>query len=317
MSARRWVAVATATVLAAGSAALAGAGSAHATGEPGETGEKGGARAVVLRTDLDVALANKSVHVPLALSLNEVSAPQSARKTALTASLDGVDGGRRFTVLRAEVADAVAAVEGGKAESSATLAKARVHVPGLPRLGLIELEKVSAKAVCEAGRTPLASATLPGTVTVLGKRVRLTSNGPTEVKVPGVGEVRLDLSKTETTSRTAVATALQLSVSVNPLKLNVAAVEGTVTLVEARCEAPGVQKQQGERQQEAAVPEEDSGAGAGVEPQGERGEPGEKEQVANLAETGGDSATPYVAAGAVALLGVGAGAVLLSRRRKS
>ncbi|NJP49406.1 LPXTG cell wall anchor domain-containing protein [Streptomyces sp. SBST2-5] len=315
MSARRWAAVATATVLAAGSAALASAGSAYATGRPGENGEKGAAGAVVLRTDLDVALADKSVHVPLSLSLNEVSAPQSARRTALTASLDGVDRGRAFTVLSAEAADAAAAVEGGKAESSATLAKARVHVPGLPRLGLIEVEKVSSKAVCEAGSTPLASATLPGAVTVLGKRVRLTSNGPTEVKVPGVGEVRLDLSKTETSSRTAVATALKLSVSVNPLKLNVAEVEGAVTLVEARCEAPAIEKRQGEQQQEAVVPEQDSGAGA--EPQGERGKPEEKEAGASLAETGGDAMTPYVAAGAVALLGVGAGAVLLSRRRKS
>ena len=56
--------------------------------------------------------------------------------------------------------------------------------------------------------------------------------------MPGVGEVRLDLAKTEQTSRTAAATALELKVSVNPLKLNVAEVEGTVTLAEATCETP-------------------------------------------------------------------------------
>ncbi|MCT7356516.1 LPXTG cell wall anchor domain-containing protein [Streptomyces sp. 15-116A] len=298
MPARRWAAVTTATVLAAGPAALAGAGPVHATEE------KGSAGAVVLRTGLDVSLLNKTVHAPLSLTLNEVRAPGSARKTALTASLDGVDGGKPFTVLRAEVADAQATVEGGRAESSATLAKARVHVPGLPLLGLIELEKISSKAVCEAGRTPLASATLPGSVTVLGKRVKLTSGGPSEVKVPGVGEVRLDLSKTETTSRTAAATALELKVSVDPLKLNVAEVEGTVTLAEATCEAPAP----------VPVPVQ----GVEVEPQGARAEQvaGPREE-ANLAETGGDSMTPYLAAGAVVLLGVGGGAVLLSRRRRS
>ncbi|MEV8597758.1 SCO1860 family LAETG-anchored protein [Streptomyces sp. NPDC052012] len=305
MPARRWAAAATATVLAAGSAALAGAGSAHATEEQGSAG------AVVLRTGLDVSLLNKTVHAPLSVTLNEVRAPHSARKTALTATLDGVDGGKPFTVLRAEVADARATVEGERAESSATLAKARVHLPGLPLLGLIELEKISSRAVCEAGRTPLASATLPGSVTVLGKRVKLTSGGPSEVKVPGVGEVRLDLSKTETTSRTAAATALQLKVSVDPLKLNVAEVEGTVTLAEATCEAPGGGVEpQGAPAGEAVVPADQEPAGQEPAEQ----EPAEKE--ANLAETGGDALTPYVAAGAVALLALGGGAVAVSRRRR-
>ncbi|CAM5723232.1 hypothetical protein SCANM63S_07588 [Streptomyces canarius] len=56
--------------------------------------------------------------------------------------------------------------------------------------------------------------------------------------MPGVGEVRLDLSRRSTTTRTAAATALELTVSVNPLKLNVADVEGTVTLARATCESP-------------------------------------------------------------------------------
>ncbi|WP_181384313.1 SCO1860 family LAETG-anchored protein [Streptomyces sp. NWU49] len=306
MPARRPAAVAAAAVLAAGSLALTGAGAAHATGEHGTAG------AAVLRTELDVSLLNKTVNAPLTVSLNEVRAPQSARRTALTARLDGVDGGRPFTVLRAEVADAGATVEGNRAEASATLAKARVHVPGLPLLGLIELEKVTARAVCEAGRAPLASTTLPGSVTVLGKRVALTSTGPTEVKVPGVGEVRLDPSTTRTTSRTAAATALRLKVAVDPLKLNVAAVEGTLTLAEAMCEAPAASGEApaapGERPAAAGSPE-----AADVRPQGARAErtapAGE-----NLAETGGDSMTPYIAGGAVALLAAGGGAVALARR---
>ncbi|NED17210.1 hypothetical protein G3I31_03390, partial [Streptomyces sp. SID9913] len=300
MSARRWAVVAAATVLVAGPAALAGAGPAQATGEHGS------ASAAVLRTGLDVALLNKSVHAPLAVSLNAVEAPESAQKTTLTATLDGVHGGKPFSVLRAEVADARASVEGAKAEASTTLAKARVHVPGLPLLSLIELEKVTSKAVCEAGKTPLASATLPGSVTVLGKRVTLTSEGTTEVEVPGVGEVKLELSKTETTSRTAAATALRLQVAVNPAELNVAEVDGTVTLAEAKCEAPAA----AEEEQEAAAPEsEEKAAPAGqdagdVQPQGARAKEAAADE-ANLAETGGDSTTPYIAGGAVALLAAG------------
>ncbi|MFC8374115.1 MULTISPECIES: SCO1860 family LAETG-anchored protein [unclassified Streptomyces] len=290
MPARRWAAAATACALAAGPAALAGAGSAHATEGHGT------ASAAVLRTGLDVSLLNKTVNAPLTVSLNEVRAPQSARKTALTASLDGVDGGKPFSVLRAEVADAEATVNGDRAEASTTLSGARLHVPGLPLLSVVELEAVSSKAVCEAGKTPHASVTLPASVRVLGKRVRLTAGGPTHVEVPGVGEVRLDLSKTGTTSTTAAATALRLEVSVNPLKLNVAEVEGTITLAEAMCEAPAA----------PAAPAAQEGA-AGVQPQGARAE-------ANLAETGGDSMTPYVAGGAVALLAAGGGAVVLARR---
>ncbi len=179
-SARRWSAAAVACALTAGPVALAGA-AAYATEGHGH------ASASVLRTDLDVSLLNKSVQVPLTVSLNEVEAPESARKTALTATLDGVNHGKPFSVLRAEVADAVATVEGNRAEASTTLADARLHVPGLPLLSLVELEAVSSKAVCEAGRTPHASVTLPAAVTVLGKRVSLSAGGPTHVEVPGWG----------------------------------------------------------------------------------------------------------------------------------
>ncbi|MEV0484939.1 SCO1860 family LAETG-anchored protein [Streptomyces sp. NPDC050508] len=291
MPARRWATVATATALAAGPVALAGAGSARATTDQGR------ASAVVLRTGLDVSLLNKTVDVPLAVSLNEVQAPQSAEKTALSAQLDGVNGGQPFSVLGADVATAKATVSDTKAEGYTNLAHARLHVPGLPLLSLIEVGAVTSKATCEAGKTPVATSNLLGSVTVLGKRVTVTAGGPTEVQVPGVGSVRLDLSKTSTTSRTAAATALELKVSVNPLKLNVADVEGTVTLAQATCEAPSPVKR-------SADPAPDVKA---------QGAPAE----AGLAETGGSSMTPYVAGGAVLLLAVGGGAVLTARRRRS
>lgn len=300
MPARRFAVTAAAAVLAAGPTALAGAGSAHATTDQGR------ASAVVLRTGLDVSLLNKTVDVPLAVSLNEVQAPRSAEKTALTARLDGVDHGRPFSVLRADVADAKATVADGKAEGSTRLTHAAVHVPGLPLLSLIELEAVSSKATCEVGEKPVATADLLGSVNVLGKKVTLTAGGPTEVRVPGVGEVRLDLSKTETTTRTAAASALELKVSINPLKLNVAEVEGTVTLAGATCETPAAQEA---GPSEPAKPADSAEPVTEVKPQGAPAEAG-------LAETGGSSMTPYIAGGAVALLAAGGGAVVLSRRRR-
>ncbi|MFF7920304.1 SCO1860 family LAETG-anchored protein [Streptomyces mirabilis] len=294
MPARRFTATAAATVLAAGPMVLAGAGSAHATADHGR------ASAVVLRTGLDVSLLNKTVNVPLAVSLNEVRAPQSAERTALTARLDGVDGGQPFSVLRADVASAKATVSASGAEASTNLTHARIHVPGLPLLSLIEVGQVTSQATCEAGRKPVASSTLLGGVTVLGKKVTLTVGGPTEVKVPGVGEVRIDYSKTRTTSRTAAASALELHVSVNPLKLNVADVEGTLTLGSVTCESPSAAP--------ASAPA--SVSAPDIKPQGAPAKSG-------LAETGGTSTTPFVVGAAVVLLAAGGAAVALGRRHRS
>ncbi|MGW0884824.1 SCO1860 family LAETG-anchored protein [Streptomyces sp. NPDC002671] len=294
MPARRLATVATVTALAAGPAVL-GAGAAHATADHGR------ASAVVLRTGLDVSLLDKTVDVPLAVSLNEVHAPQSADKTVLSARLDGVNGGKPFTVLGADVASAKATVTHKRAEGSVRLVHAKLHVPGLPLLSLIEADAVTARATCEVGKRPVASANVLGAVTVLGKRITLTAGGPTEVKVPGVGEVRLDLAQRRTTTFTAAATALELKVSVNPLKLNVADVEGTVTLAKATCKTP-VAPPTGH-----PVPSHDPAAD--VRPQGAPAQ-------ADLAETGGSSATPYLAGGSLVLLLVGGGVATLARRKK-
>ncbi|MFD4771285.1 SCO1860 family LAETG-anchored protein [Streptomyces niveus] len=301
MPARRCAALGAAVALVAGPVVLAAP--AQATGGTGGTGVttgKGKASAVVLRTGLDVSLLNKSVNVPLRAALNEVQAPADADKTALTVELDGVDQGRPFTVLRADVATARATVDEHKSEGYANIAHAKVHVPGLPLLSLIEVQEVTSKAVCATGKKPVAESNLLGTVTVLGKKVTLSAAGPTRVEVPGVGEVTLDLSKTRTTSRTAAATALELKVAVNPLKLNVADVQGTLTLAEATCEAPAEPVKQTEPE-----PEKE-----GVEPQ-----TATEPTTENLAETGGNSMTPYLAAGAVLLLAVGGGALVLVRAR--
>ncbi|MEU9448547.1 SCO1860 family LAETG-anchored protein [Streptomyces sp. NPDC048277] len=305
MPARRFATVATATALAAGPAALAGAGTAHATTDHGR------ASAVVLRTGLDVSLLDKTVNIPLAVSLNQVEAPRSADRTALTATLDGVDGGKPFNVLGAEAASAKATVTDGRAEASVHLAHARLHLPGLPLLSLVELDAVTSKATCETGKRPQASANVLGAVTVLGKRVTLSAAGPTDVKVPGVGEVRLDLSKAEATSGRAAASALVLSVAVNPLKLNVAQVEGTVTLAKVTCETPS--DPTADPTDPAAASADPTDQAAPVTDVKAEGAPTKETK---LAETGGSSVTPYAVGGALALVLGGGGAVALTRRRR-
>ncbi|WP_405661141.1 LPXTG cell wall anchor domain-containing protein [Streptomyces sp. NBC_01166] len=311
------------------------AATATAPATPG--GGHGKASAVVLRAGLDVSLLNKTVQVPLMTSLNEVHAPASAEKTALTVELDGVDKGRPFQMLKADVATANATVDAHKAEGYSNLATARVHVPGLRALSLIEIQKVTSKAVCEVGHKPVAESKVLGHVTVLGKRTTLTSGGTTKVEVPGVGDVTLDLSKTVTTKRTAAATALQLRVSVNPLKLNVAEVEGEITLAEATCETPeGGGSDNGGSGNGGSDNGGSSGNGGstgGDSGSGDTGGTGGKEEPVDvkpqtgsdpvqaatgsgdLAETGSSSSTPYIAGGAAVLLAVGAGATVLARKR--
>ncbi|WP_420169198.1 SCO1860 family LAETG-anchored protein [Streptomyces violaceoruber] len=320
-----------ALAVAAAPVVLLAAVPAHAAPATPGKGE-GRASAVVLRTGLDVSLLNKSVHVPLKATLNEVQAPASAEKTALSVNVDGVEGGAPVSILRADVATANATVDERRAEGLTNLVKARIHVPGLTALSLVEVEKVTSKAVCEAGKKPVAESNVLGHVAVLGKKVTLSAGGPTRVAVPGVGEVTLDLSKTVTTERTAAATALQLKVAVNPLKLNVAEVNGEVTLAEATCETPKTPGKPGSTDGGATGGSTDGGStggstggdsGAGGDQGGTSGGdvkpqtgsdqgtgPGE-----NLAETGGSSATPYIAGGAALLLAVGAGATVLARRR--
>ncbi|MET9960846.1 SCO1860 family LAETG-anchored protein [Streptomyces sp. NPDC006326] len=297
-----------AALLATGAVALLTAPPAFATGG-GATGPAAGtgtAGAVVLRTGLDVGLLNKTVHLPLKTTLNEVSAPAAADKTALSVTLDGVEGGQPVQVLRADAATAKATADGRRAEAAADLVHARVHVPGLPLLSLVEAEKVTSRAVCEAGKKPVATANALGTVTVLGKKVTLSAGGPTKVEIPKVGLVSLELSGTETTSTTAAAAALRLKVSVNPLDLNVAQVEGEVVLAEARCTSPA-----------GSVPPPAS-TQPDVKPQtGASGTGAALTNEAGLAETGGGSLTPYVAGGALVLLGIGAGALVVTRRGRA
>ncbi|WP_062211032.1 SCO1860 family LAETG-anchored protein [Streptomyces sp. NBRC 109706] len=288
----------------AGSALLAAAGTVPASADEGADQERSGsASATVLRTALEVSLLNGGVSLPLTVVLNEVDATtdgEHADETLLTATLDGVDDGQPFEVLRAEVAGSTAEVADTAAHAESSLTDAAVQLPGLSALPLVELDVISARAHCAVGEEPVAETTMPAAVSVLGQEVALTSEGRTEVDVPGVGQVTLTLSERRTDATSAAATALDLNVEVNPLDLNVATVTGQVTLAEAACVTPVA-----EETAEEPAPE-------GPEPQSwdERDEP-----TTDLAQTGGGSHTPYVIGGAAVLLALGAGTVLVARRR--
>ncbi|MEU0402000.1 SCO1860 family LAETG-anchored protein [Streptomyces sp. NPDC006197] len=313
---RRSAAAATVAALAVGPVLLA-APAAHATGGEGRS------TAVVLRAGLDVSLLGKTVDVPVRTSLNEVEAPASENETALSVKVRGAEGGKPVDLLKADVATADATVDEKKAEGYVNLVKARVHVPGLPLLSLVEVEKVTSKALCEVGKKPVAESNVLGHVTVFGKKTTLSAGGRTQVAVPGVGQVTLDLSRTSTTTRTAAATALELKVAVDPLKLGVAEVNGTVTLAEATCETPKgtapTQKPTGKpTDRPTRKPSERPAQQPSAKPSdagGIKTNNGGTTPTENLAETGGSSTTLYIAAGALALLVAGGGALALTRSR--
>ncbi|MCG3040133.1 LPXTG cell wall anchor domain-containing protein [Streptomyces sp. S1A] len=324
-------------------------------------GDEGSASAAVLRASLEVSLLKGGAAVPLKTELNAVRAPESADETLLEARVDGVHGGKPFTMLDAKAATSKAMVEKGKAEGHSNLAEAEVYVPGLLR-PLVRTGLVTSRAVCEAGARPTAESEIPGTVTVLGKKVAVKADGTTSVRVGGVGTVELKLAETVTTTRTAAATALRLDVAVDPANLGVAEVEGRVTLVEAACETPGgggggtggstgstgggstgsteggstgggsadggstsgsggstggsTEGSTGGDSGSAGSDGSTDGKGNDPRPQTGSESSGEK-PTGNLAETGGSSATPYVAGGALALVAAGGGLLMLRRRRAS
>jgi hypothetical protein len=276
----------------------------EAAAAPAADASKGSATAAAFRAALDVSGLGMAGSVPLRASLNEVQAPATAEKKALDVALDGVNGDRPVNLLQADVAMAKADVASGRAEGTTRLVRARVHVPGLPLLPVVEVEEVTATATCAAGRKPVAESQVLGPLTGLGKELPMTDGGT--VEVPNVGRVRLALSHKETTSSTAAATSVQLQVSVDPLNLGVKKVEGTVTLAQATCQSPRPAA-------ESAIP---------TAPLPHRGSPAaplprtaSHSKETDLAETGGNSLTPYLLAAGAVLVIVGAGATAIARRR--
>ncbi|MFF8974890.1 SCO1860 family LAETG-anchored protein [Streptomyces sp. NPDC014995] len=299
----RLAALAVSGVLLAGPALMA-----EAAAVPATDASTGSATAVAFRAALDVSRPGPIATVPLRASLNDVQAPATAQKRTLDVTLDQVNGDRPVRLLQADAAMAKADVAGDRAEGTSHLVRARVHVPGLPVLSLVEVEKVTATAICVAGQEPAAESEVLGPITALGKRLSLAS-GTATVEAPGVGTVQLSLSQKESTSSTAASTALQLQVSVDPLDLGVEKVEGTVTLAQAACRSP----------QPAPDSPAPSAAQSVIPAAPGRSAPRPQTitdaQGNNLAETGGSALTPYLLAAGAALVTVGGGATALVLRR--
>ncbi|MFC8718429.1 SCO1860 family LAETG-anchored protein [Kitasatospora sp. NPDC057198] len=310
MSVLRSVAVSTLAVsaltvglpLSPASAADAGAGT------PAKPGK---ASAVTAELALDVTLLN-TVNVPVDVALNKVESPAQRDGAMLTAKVDGVDGGRPVTLVKAEVGKSVTRVDDKLATASVKLVDADVHVPGLPLTTLLGLEAMSTEVSCPVDGTPTANVVAPAKLTVLGRSVTVGLNSPTHVDVPGIGSVDVEFSKKAVTTSTAAASALQVKVALNPLDLNVAKVDGTVTVASVSCEKPVAAVVPA-----AAVssPAASPSTAAPASPSGQnRAVP--KAAGEELAYTG-SSGTTVLAAGGGTLLVAGGAAVWMTRRRRA
>lgn len=302
--ARRLAALSATGFLLTGSALAA-----EATAVPATDTSRGSATAVAFRAALDVSRAEPAGTMPLRTTLSEVQAPETAEKKTLDVTLDHVNRDRPVRLLQADAVRSKADVADGRAEGTSHLVRARVHVPGLPALSLVEIEKITSRATCVAGQKPVAESQVVGSITALGKQVPLTADGTATVDAPGVGTVRLALSQEETTSATAAVTGLRLQVSVDPLRLGVEKVEGSVTLAQATCRAP----QPASESPAPSVPQSATPTTAGRSaPLAQSVAPS---QEADLAETGGSPVTPYLLAGGAVLVTVGGAAAAFAGRR--
>ncbi|GAA2781901.1 SCO1860 family LAETG-anchored protein [Kitasatospora paracochleata] len=263
----------------------------------------GKASAVTAELDLDVSLLNKAVDVPVNVALNKVQSPAQQNGAMLTAKVDGVDQNRPVTLVKAQVGQSVTKADDSGASASVKLVDADVHAPGLPLTTLVGLEALSAEVSCPVDGQPTAKVVAPAKVTVLGKSVTVGLNGPSHVEVPGVGSVDVEFSRRTVTSTTAAASALQVKLVVNPLNLNVAKVEGTVTVASVSCEKPVP----------ASVPSSSAPAAA---PTSAAARPVPAQASESLASTGANGTVPLVAGG-VTLLVAGGAALWMTRRRRA
>ncbi|GAA0697500.1 hypothetical protein GCM10010193_60530 [Kitasatospora atroaurantiaca] len=270
---------------------------AHAAGPAPSPGR---ARAVTAEVALDVSLLNKTLDVPVDIALNKVESPAHRADAMLTAKVDGVDQGRPVTLVKADVGKSTTRADGHGTAASVQLVGADVHAPGMPLTTLLGLEALSAEVTCPVDGQPTAKVTSPARITVLGKSVALGLNGPTHVEVPAVGSVDIQFSKRTTTSTTAAASALEVQVDVNPLKLNVAKVTGTITVASVSCEKPVP----------AATPPASPSAATTA---ARAVTAGDTEALAST----GSSGTGTVLAAAGTLLAVGAVALRMTRRRRT
>ncbi|GAA4868518.1 SCO1860 family LAETG-anchored protein [Kitasatospora terrestris] len=277
---------------------------AYATGGSGAPGKPGRASAVTAELDLDVTLLN-TVDVPVNVALNKVQTPARRDDAMLTAKVEGVDQNRPVTLVKAQVGQSVTRADDKGATASVKLVGADLHAPGMPLTTLLGLEALSAEASCPVDGPPTAKVVAPAEVTVLGRPVAVGLNSPTRVDLPAIGSVEVEFSKKSTTTSTAAASALEVQVRLNPLNLNVAKVDGRITVASVSCEKPVPASAPSSA---APSPASDGTAAARAVPaQGGGGE---------LASTGASGTVPLLAGGAT-LLVTGGAALWMTRRRRA
>ncbi|WP_370221151.1 SCO1860 family LAETG-anchored protein [Kitasatospora sp. MAP12-22] len=293
----------------------------------GAAPEPGSASAVTAELALRVSLLNSAIQVPVDIALNKVQSPAQHSGSVLTATVDGVDQQGPVTLVKADIGKSVTHVDAQGASASVQLVNADVHAPGLPLSTLLGLQALSSEVSCPVDGPPTAKVTAPAQLTVLGKSVTLSLYGSTHVAIPGIGSVDISYSPHTTTSSTAAASALEVSIALNPLQLNVAKVDGTITVASVSCQKPGGPatapsgSASSAPSSTTAVP---GGGGTGVAqvvdtsaaaaaPAGSTAKP---QTGQSLAFTG-SSGTGTIAGGAAALLVVGGGALWAGRRRRS
>ncbi|MFJ5925279.1 SCO1860 family LAETG-anchored protein [Kitasatospora sp. NPDC092948] len=273
----------------------------------GTPAKPGKASAVTAELALDVTLLN-AVKVPVDVALNKVESPAQRNGAMLTATVDGVANGQPVTLVKAQVGKSVTKVDDQQATASVQLVGADVHVPGLPLTTLLGLDAMSTEVNCPVDGQPTAKVTAPVKLTVLGKSVTVGLNSPTHVDVPAVGTVDLEFSKKTVTSSTAAASALEVQVSINPLNLNVAKVDGKVTVAAVSCEKPVA----------AVLPAASSPAPSPSDSASPTAQnrTAPKESGEELAFTG-STGTTALAAGGFTLVVAGGAAVWMTRRRRA
>jgi hypothetical protein len=283
-----------------------------AADSPG-AGGTGSASAVTAELDLHVSLLNSAVDVPVDVALNKVVSPAELHGSVLTAAVAGVAQPGPVTLVDADLGRSDTHVGADGAKASVTLANAAVHAPGLPLTALLGLQALSAEADCPVDGPPTAKVTSPVALTVLGRSVSANLYGPTHLAVPGIGTVDLEFSRRTTTSTSAAAAALVLKVALNPLNLNVAKVDGTVTVASVGCVKPtaaaGSATTPAPVASDPVVPAADASGTPAATPT-KHSAPG-----AELASTGSPATVPLLATGAALLLG-GGGALAVARRRR-
>ncbi|WP_329568650.1 hypothetical protein [Kitasatospora sp. NBC_01266] len=200
----------------------------------------GQADAVTAELKLDVSLLNNAVDVPVDIALNKVESPGAAQHGALlSATVAGVAQPGPITLLKADIGSSVTHLDAQGASAAVQLLNADVHAPGLPGSTLLGLQALSSSVSCPVDGQPTATVNMPAQLSVLGHQVNLRVDGSTQVDVPAIGSVDIEFAQHSTTSTTAAAAALSVHVVLNPLNLNVAKVDGTITVASVSCVKPG------------------------------------------------------------------------------